>query len=110
VMVLKIYIQARVYRTPDSSWESVAWPLVDMIEHLSNESMDFTPLPDSMYLIASRTLPTITDSDSEMRIEFGGIMRTGGGRQLRCSILTFRKNGFLKSYQHDALRISVTSP
>lgn len=74
---------------------------------MNTDSMDFISLPDSMYLIIPRTLPTITNENAEIHLEFGGIMHSGEGKQLRRSILTFNSNGLLKSSKHDTFQISI---
>lgn len=96
-------------KVPETFWESNAWPPADMIKNLSDDSIDFIPLPDSMYLIAPRSLPIVTDaeSSSEMQLEFGGIMRSGEGKLLRRSVLTFDKKGLLKSSRHDKFNINI---
>jgi hypothetical protein len=96
-------------KVPETFWESNAWPPADMIKNLSDDSIDFIPLPDSMYVIAPRSLPIVTDAESsfEMQLEFGGIMRSGEGKVLRRSVLTFDKKGLLKSSRHDKFNIDI---
>jgi hypothetical protein len=40
-------------------------------------------------------------------MEFGGIMHSGEGKQLRRNVLIFNTNGLLKSSRHDTFDISI---